>query len=194
VATIPLVATLVASPAAAADGQYGDQGPSSACSTTLCAGSVDAIQLLVRNLWVVGEPLAITWHFATPAGAAVGGDTYTLAQTATLALSYSSSGGWRVAPLPRAVGGGPDPQLDLCAPGAWLLDQTVPASLTVRGKDPLGSDGAAGCLFELADAGGGGQGHVLWRFGALLAADGPAHAALPTLPVVPSTERAALGI
>jgi hypothetical protein len=58
---------------------------------------------------------------------------------------------------------------------------------------PLHDNGLEGCELALQTAQGANAGHFVWRFGVLLAADRPAHTLLPSLPLAPASELAAVG-
>jgi hypothetical protein len=58
---------------------------------------------------------------------------------------------------------------------------------------PLSDNRLEGCEFGVQTAQGANAGHFVWRFGVLLAADGPAHALLPDIPLAPVSEVAAAG-
>lgn len=115
---------------------------------------------------------------------------------ASLLLAYDAQQGWTVDQRgsPQLAG------FDLAAGLAQTVCNVDVSELSTAAQqqgDTLLSavhdSRVEGCEFALQTAQGTNVGHFIWRFGVLLAVDGPAHALLPALPVAPPIELAAVG-
>ena len=164
------------------------------CQSFLCsdAGSFPLNGALSGQFWQVTTPVALRWHFTTAGGQVVSAVTFPSATRLTLYLSYVAPTGWQVALLPSAQLSQDLAQL-ACSTGAnQLVGEAQQHSGELDwGVTTLADQGIAGCELDLQlDAVD--QGHFLWRFGVLLAADDLAHRTLPTLPMASPAELAAV--
>src|SRR5262249_36305804 len=133
--------------------------------------------------------------FSTASGQVVSDVTFPTDPTLlNLFLAYAASTGWRIAsPLTTADSLSQQLAQLVCSTGAQMLFTEQIRHLSGEGWEIsiLHSQGVAGCPLALA-LNHQDQGHFVWRFGALLAADASAHAALPTLPIASPADLAAV--
>ena len=149
---------------------------------------------LSGQIWEVATPAALRWRFTDASGHVVSDVTFPSATTLPLYLSYAAATGWQLesptqAQLSQAL-------TDLiCPTGEQLLAGVLAGTPLGNGGDwnliVLHDQGGAGCELELAEQGID-QGHFVWRFGVLLAADARAHSVLPALPVARPSDLAAV--
>ncbi len=164
------------------------------CASVLCVGSggYSADAAASAQVWQVLTPIALRWRFTTASGQVVSDVTFPAFSTLLiLDLTYQPATGWRLASPPNL-----SEQLSqlVCATGVQALTLAQTNALGGDGwvVSVLRDQGAAGCELELAQNAVD-QGHFVWRFGALLAADAQAHRTLPALPVASAQELAAVG-
>jgi hypothetical protein len=148
--------------------------------------------------WVMTAGVTIYWQFS--AGGAGGGmvadSAPWTAVLPALVLTYDAQTGWALNQrgTERMAGYGLPLALaqTVCAVEITVLStaakQHGDTLQTTQYGDPL-----QGCTFALKTAQGANVGRFLWRFGVLLAADGPAHTLLPSLPLAPASALAAVG-
>jgi hypothetical protein len=154
--------------------------------------------------WVVGADETNRWQFHSSAGAEVATSPPWSAQLpVSLLLTYDTQRGWIVDQRKTQQLAG----FDLAAAHTQsVCDGGVMGLLTAAHLSQQGVLAPAvavlhdnrleGCELELQTTQGVAAtpvGHFVWRFGVLLAADGPAHAVLPALPLAPAGEVAAVG-
>jgi hypothetical protein len=148
------------------------------------------------HFWEVRVPFALRWRFASATGQVISEVTFPVSPTLlTLFLAYDAATGWQVAPLPSSEGS-PEQQLAqlLCATGSLMLGDEQAHALSGERWTvaTLRNQGVAGCELALQHNNVD-QGHFIWRFGVLLAADASAHSTLPALPVALPADLAAVG-
>jgi hypothetical protein len=144
------------------------------------------------QVWEVTVPAALRWRITKASGELVSDVTFPSAGMMTLYLSYSVAMGWQLSLLsPRQLS--QDLAQMNCPAGQEMLAGEAQNSTKQDywGVTILQDHGLQGCLLDLqlneAD-----QGHFVWRFGALLAADAKAHLTLPQLPMASPAELAAV--
>jgi hypothetical protein len=145
--------------------------------------------------WQVQTPIALRWQFTTASGQVVSDVSFpTSPELLTLLLAYGAADGWRIAPQSSS----PDAlsqQLNqlACSTGVQMLALQQARSLIGEGWNisMLRNQGVAGCELALTRQGVD-QGHFIWRFGALLAADAKAQKTLPMLPRASADDAAAV--
>lgn len=158
-----------------------------------------------RNIWAITVNLGMQWTFTPPGGASLVAAPVDTGITLELWLSYDGAGGWQV--MPPGNGFGPGLTIanqlsqQLCFAGTSLLQSVVTPSgqsfgTGTGGPNGSGDQGVDGCIIQLLQNTETGQpqplGTLVWRFGALLAADAGAHKLLPTLPIAPPDELSAV--
>jgi hypothetical protein len=167
-----------------------------ATSTTVC-GAVpcpDPIPpgqsaALSGHVWVISFDMEIRWQFMDASGAAVGDAFYYLRPgIIQIVLSYERPAGWVVATQDMPNLAQDLLQNQLCPIGMALLPVNTDGSQNIQ---TVYDRGIAGCELH-AQTDDGKQGLFLWRFGVLLAVDNGAQAMLPTLPIAPPDEIAAV--
>ena len=147
------------------------------------------------HIWQVTTSIVLHWRFTTPGGQVVSDVTFPFDGTTTLFLSYDAATGWHAAPL-LSDGGSMSEQLTglFCSVGEQLLQ--IEQERSLRGENweitSLHDAGIEGCELALTQNTTD-EGHFLWRFGALLAADTRAHQTLPVLPLATPADEAAVG-
>jgi hypothetical protein len=147
------------------------------------------------QLWGVSTPVSLRWRFTTPSGQVVSDVTFpTSPMLLRVFLSYNKTTGWQIAPLSSSTLSLKNQMTQLiCSTGIQMLGIERARFLSGQGWDmaPLHDQGVQGCELELTQNSSD-EGHFLWRFGALLAADAKAHSILPMLPVASPDELAAV--
>jgi hypothetical protein len=138
------------------------------------------------QFWEVQTPVALRWRFTTDSGQVVSDVTFPSSPVLLkLFLSYDARTGWQIAPLPTSEMS-LSAQLSqlVCITGIQMLNTQQARYLSGDGwtVNILHEQGIEGCELQLVQHNVD-EGHFVWRFGALLAADAQAHSALPKLPV-----------
>jgi hypothetical protein len=148
--------------------------------------------------WVVGAGVSIRWQFRSSAGEEVAiSPPWSDELPVSLLLTYNVQQGWTVDQRGTKEQAGFDLTTALaqsvCDGGATAL--ITAAHLQPGDTSPLvlHDNRLEGCELGLQTAQGANAGHFVWRFGVLLAADAPAHALLPDLPLAPPSEHSAVG-
>ena len=168
------------------------------CFSFTCIGAVEPAPSSVTpaNSWQVLTPIVLRWRFTTASGKVVSDTTFSSSPVVlTLIFSYDAATGWRLTPFLSSGSAQFGRVSDLlCFSGEQLLTQAQTSAYSSDGwaVNVLHDQGAAGCELALTQHGVD-QGHFVWRFGALLAADATARATLPTLPAASPAELAAVG-
>lgn len=168
--------------------------PAYACQDYICvnAGPGD-FSALPRDAWKIYVPMSLTWHFVNPTGEVVSDVTLPFADLVTLFLAYDQAQGWHLTSVSGSVS--TDDQLAglACSTGATVLQLQVLRQSSNEGWDisVLVGHGAEGRMLGLLHNSVV-MGHFLWRFAVIMAADDQAHATLPSLPVAPPEEIAAV--
>ncbi|HEY7348078.1 MAG TPA: hypothetical protein VH599_07130 [Ktedonobacterales bacterium] len=148
------------------------------------------------QFWQVRTPFALRWRFTTASGQVVSDILFPASPTLlSLFLTYDAVAGWQLGPLPsQYVSLSYQLTQLVCITGVQMLSVEQKRSLRGAGWNItiLHDQGVAGCELELQQNNVD-QGRFVWRFGVLLAADARAHKTLPTLPIAPSGELAAVG-
>lgn len=199
-ATAPMLASLAFLPP---DGQ----GPGQCPPYGLCGAPLDNGQgTPPHSVWSVFADVRLQWTFTAPGTVPLVAAPVDMGMPVQLWLAYDGAGGWQVV-LP-STNFGPALTLadqldqDLCFAGANLLQSPVTPTgqqfgTGIGGTGGTGDHGVDGCLIQLLPIGGSSStaplGNVIWRFGALLAADAGAHKLLPTLPLALPDELRAVG-
>lgn len=180
------------------------QGPGQCAPYGLCGVELDNEQETPpQSVWSVVADVRLQWTFTAPDTAPLVAVPVETGIPLQLWLAYDGAGGWQVISPGTTFGPAPTlaDQLDqiLCFGGANLLNSAVTSAGQQFGVGTYGTGdhGVDGCLIQLLPNGGSGStaplGNVIWRFGALLAADGGAHKLLPLLPLAPPDELRAVG-
>ncbi len=166
------------------------------CKNFICSdpfgGPTDATP--GSNSWAVGVPVALSWRFTDAAGKVVGQVSLPYADLITIFLAYDQAQGWHIVAAPPGTEGVADQVQPLdCSTGVTMLQLQTARLLSGEGWEakPLTSKGVEGCLLDLQQNSLE-EGHFLWRFGVIMAADDKAHTTLPSLPVAPQDEIAAV--
>jgi hypothetical protein len=148
---------------------------------------------LSGQFWEVTTPVALRWRITQPGGTVVSDVTFPFASMLTLYLTYSESTGWQLGLI------SPEQLRQVlnqvvCETGAELLggDAQHFSDQLYWGVISLHDRGVKGCELSL-QLNSQDQGHFVWRFGALLAADAKAHLTLPLLPMASPADLAAVG-
>lgn len=140
------------------------------------------------QFWQVQTPIALRWRFATASGQVVSDVTFPVSpELLTLLLTYDAADGWRIAQQSSSQNALSQQLNQLaCSTGVQMLAMQQARYLSGEGWNIsiVRNQGGAGCELALARQGVD-QGHFIWRFGALLAADAGAQKTLPTLPRCP---------
>jgi len=146
--------------------------------------------------WVGLAEVTVRWQFSSSAGLVARSAPLPTEQPMPLLLTYDAQQGWTLdqAATQHLAG------LELPAALARTVCSAVKTVLNPVAQQqgaifltPLHDNGLQGCELGLQTPQGANAGRFVWRFGVLLAADGPAHALLPALPVAPASELAAVG-
>jgi hypothetical protein len=170
-----------------------------ACASALCASSwaLNYAHELPHAAWYVEVPVMEQWRFVSDAGQQVGMLQVAANNTVAGGLIYDPVSGWR---LDAATPGTPFAAsfisalaVDPCGIGmsllGWMLRDNT--TVTLAGAQ-AGNDLLQGCVVTVLSQSGG-FGQLVWRFGALLAADEQAHALFPNLPLAMPAEVKAAG-
>jgi hypothetical protein len=166
------------------------------CGDPGCAPGVPIGNTTGQPKWVATANVTIRWQFRSSSGVVASSAPWSAWLPESLPLTYDAQQGWTVDQdgteqlagfgLPLAlVQTACYGDIGVLSRAAQRQGDTV---LTPVSQNPL-----EGCEFGLQTAQGANAGHFVWRFGVLLAADGPAHALLPALPLAPASELAAVG-
>lgn len=163
------------------------------CGQHICPTDLDwnSISQLNGQVWIIGLPEALRWQFATPSGDVVSDVNYPTADFPDVFLTYNAATGWRIQPeaiVPALTPLDQVGNLD-CATGTMLAKQLLPQSMSLENSYHRQ---LSGCEIVPRDIGGTAHGKLIWRFGVLLAGDETAQALLPTLPLAPPEEIAAI--
>lgn len=188
-----ITAPLKATASLAASTNFGQFGPP--CDGLICplfGFDPEQFTNFTGMVWGVGVPVAIRWRFTTSAGHAMGDVSFSVADISLTLLAYTPDAGWSLssqspfAPfnIEQDVG-----NTD-CNTGSILLQQQLQG--TSAGFNISTPKGIEGCLMTAQDTSGSSLGSFIWRFGVLLATDSKAHKLLPSLPVAPPAEIAAV--
>jgi hypothetical protein len=153
-----------------------------------------------NSLWAVQVPIGLRWQFHDAAGHVVSEVSFPPGSGITLFLSYNTQPGWQVAQHDFVPGSdAPAAQLTttLCSEG-MLYQYLEPKQPAKSFLSILHDQGMAGCEFILQQnvpnqSQNVDLGHLVWRFGVLLAADDQAHALYPDLPIASPEAIAAVG-
>jgi hypothetical protein len=145
------------------------------------------------KVWAVNVPVALRWRFPTASGRVLGDVSYPAAGTVLVLLADRPSAGWSLSSQSAfAPFNTPDALSTLdCGTGAQLLQQQLPLGMSVSWSASNGQ-ALTGCQWVAQTYTNAKQGTFIWRFGVLLAADKAAHRLLPTLPIAPQAEIAAV--
>jgi hypothetical protein len=146
--------------------------------------------------WVAAADVRLHWQFTSRSSVVADSASWDTQLPASLLLAYDAQQGWTVDQRGSQQLAG----FDLAAGLAQTVCNVDVSELSTAAQqqgDTLLSavhdSRVEGCEFALQTAQGTNAGHFIWRFGVLLAVDGPAHALLPALPVAPASELAAVG-
>ncbi len=141
------------------------------------------------HIWSIFFPFGVGWRFTDASGATVSDAMFPEDPNYpdVLFLAYEAQQGWHIM---NGGTGSQDYQLQdlLCGVGMLRLRYLVGMSATVQKDQDRGGEG---CSFHLRDVDGSIT-HFIWRFGVLLAADRAAQARVPSLPLAPPDEVAAV--
>jgi hypothetical protein len=168
--------------------------PGYSCKNFICYNIIGlAASSPGGNLWEISVPVALSWRFTNAAGAVVSSVSLPYAELLTLYLTYDQTQGWHAVMPTGATTVADQTQQLACADGVTMLQLQVVRLLSGEGWNatPLTSKGLEGCLLDLQQNTAE-EGHFLWRFGVILAADDKAHTTIPSLPVAPPEEVAAI--
>jgi hypothetical protein len=146
------------------------------------------------NFWEISTSVALRWRFTTASGQVVSDVTFSPDPAMQqLFLSYAAATGWQPQFTSPATLSQELTQ-QVCPTGTQVLlgEQLRYLSGEDWNETVLHDQGIAGCALELT-MNNVDQGHFVWRFGALLAADANAHHLLPALPVASPADLAAVG-
>jgi hypothetical protein len=151
--------------------------------------------------WTVWLGVSLGWRFSAPSGAEVSRILFhagLVGPTLSVTLAYHAGLGWYAPRSARITGRlRSEVAFGLCLDGAALLSSTpalAQAEAMIVAEESGGT--LAGCSLKVRLLSGQQRSadlRVLWRFGALLAADPASHALLPGLPLASSEEVAAVG-
>lgn len=173
--------------------QNGQAGTS--CQGFVCTGSgvFQPNNALSGQFWAVTTPVALRWRFTTASGQVVSEVTFPISSSLTLFLSYAAVTGWQVGLLSPAQLSQDLTRL-ICSTGADLLAGEAQQHSGEYGwaVTTLADQGIGGCELSL-QLNAIDQGHFVWRFGVLLAADARAQSTLPALPIASLADLAAVG-
>ncbi len=167
------------------------------CFSFTCVGSggFSAAANAGGQLWGVLTPVALRLRFSTASGQVVSDVTFPAnPPLLNLLLAYDAATGWRIASqLTEADKLSQQLAQLVCSTGVQILSAEQVRSLSGEGWAVaiVHNQGIAGCELALT-LNHNDQGHFVWRFGALLAADASAHSAFPTLPIASSADLAAV--
>jgi hypothetical protein len=145
--------------------------------------------------WVVEAGLTLAWQFTASDGHVYHAAPYPTGHAPRLVLTYDTNDGWTVDQTTTEQLNG----FALPAAETLALADTAPDLLgsLVRqhgyGLATIADRGIEGAELQIQDVNGTARGTLVWRFGVLLAADAPAHALLPDLPLAPPSELSAVG-
>lgn len=188
IASAPLVADLLFSPASAAAGDC--------VAGSLCPAGLDINTDLssTARIWSVFMPVSLRWRFTSGVDSQVYSGVLATPEPAQFFLTYSDTTGWSIPqpPIPLAFGQtlADELQWRVCDEGQSMLQ---PLAQRLNGGIAVPHDaGLAGCALQLLTHEGGKMGLFVWRFGVLLAADTAAHTIAPALPLAPAAEVAAV--
>ena len=187
---VPLRAELLA--AATTLGYVGDVF----CGDTGCAPGVPLGNTTGQPEWLVTADVTIRWQFSSGSGVVASSAPWSTQLPASLLLTYDAQQGWSVdqSGTQQLAGFGLPAAL---AQTVCNVDISVLSSAAQQQGDtvltPVSQNPLEGCAFDLQSAQGASAGRFVWRFGVLLAAEGPAHALLPALPIAPASALAAVG-
>lgn len=165
--------------------------PTYSCQDYLCFDTLGPGLLSLPNgdSWQVAVPVALSWRFTNAAGKVVGAVSLPYADLIAMFLAYDQAQGWHTV-VPSGAESIADQVQPLdCSTGITMLQLQTARLLSGEGweAEQLTSKGVEGCLLDLQQNNLE-EGHFLWRFGVIMAADDKAHATLPTLPVAPQDE------
>lgn len=146
------------------------------------------------HLWQISSFAVLRWRFTTAAGAVVGEVTYPVTEEIPITLAYDAATGWQIAPQSSGQFLAEQLANAVSETGAEMLLAQQARYLSGEGWNVsiLHQQGIAGCELSL-EQNNVDQGHFVWRFGVLLAADALAHSTLPTLPIASPDDLAAVG-
>lgn len=174
------------------------------CASSLRPPDITLIQQALgsSNVWEVGSDVSLRLDFSTTEGASRGSIVLSEREGVTLFLTYSPDGGWNTI-MGSAVGDKGFPtlasrlDLSLCDAGStWMQHLAQPAlsANTSSSMEMFTGHGLQGCELQLDMQQGNGTqaARFLWRFGALLSENATAHQLVPSIPMAPSDEIAAL--
>ena len=182
----------------------GDSGGDPCAPRGFCTGAVPFTggEMLPANIWSISFSAQLQWTFTPPGAPPLVSSPIGEGFPTQLWLVYDGAGGWLVTePSDASV---PARSLSaqlsagICFAGTMLLSNTGASMGQQFGTGTGGTSDHAvdGCAIQLLPNDGSGSatplGNVIWRFGALLAADAGAHKLLPLLPVAPPDEVRAL--
>lgn len=191
-ATEPLQATALLVPAAPSSNQFGVS-----CFGVICIdsfGESGTNPFSSSHLWQISSFVALRWRITTAAGAVVSEVTFPVSEQILLSLTYDAATGWQIAPQPSGQRLIDQLARIACGTGAEMLQVQQARYLSGEGWNVgiLHQQGLAGCALSL-EQNNVDQGHFIWRFGVLLAADALAHSTLPMLPIASPDDLAAVG-
>ncbi|HEU5441121.1 MAG TPA: hypothetical protein VFU88_17680, partial [Ktedonobacterales bacterium] len=152
------------------------------------------------NVWNVSVTVSMRWTFRPPGQAPLVAAPVAFGGGPSVWLAYDGTGGWQV--TVSSFGDGTGQTLGdqlrqgICWAGATLLGNVGGPGQHQFGMGTGGDggkdQGVDGCVIQLFLNDGSSpsspSGNVIWRFGALLAADAGAQKLLPMLPAAPDDE------
>ncbi len=146
--------------------------------------------------WVVMVDVSIHWRFSSRSGVVADSASWPSQLPVSLLLAYDAQQGWTVDQRGMQQLAGFDLSAALAQTACNVDIGELSSAAQQQGDTILSAvhdNRIEGCEFALQTAQGTNAGHFVWRFGVLLAADGPAHTLLPALPLAPASELAAVG-
>ena len=145
------------------------------------------------QFWEVTTPVELRLRITQAGGRVVSDVAFPVASMLTLFLSYTASRGWQLGLLSNGQLSQALTQV-VCPTGAQICRNEAQhfTGQPYWVANTLHDHGLAGCLLSV-QLNSQDQGHFVWRFGSLLAADAKAHRTLPMLAIASPADLAAVG-